>query len=410
MEKGNLKNRKKNKSEKEKKQPEDRKKTTTKKDDATNSISDEEDAEKTLSQVFFEHPLVVVAKWVLTPYFLYVAYMYLRLERPDLLTPLGIHLRPAVAISETRQVLIVGSMSSGTVQVASDLSAHFKLEIGHESSDSQSEFVRDGTVSWIHVLRYLEPPAKQTDATTAYLNLCERFTPKMGFHPAMYRPSTKCSQRVQWDKCWMRECLAIVRQEWGCALPTTENQCETPFATVLHQTRHPVRTIESLVVKFCQGDKLETGIVSPEFLKFASALFGRSHNFTNDSCVEAAAHYVLQYNHAMIEAQSNFLINGVYRVEETSPCDVAKMAGFLVNDKNKKPVYPPSAEKVAKVCSSQGDSPAHQAMTSTEHKRNEGIVKLDWVDFRGGYHGSERPAGDTSLETELKDLTQKLGY
>ena len=196
MDKGQVRQRK--KKDKGKAKSQSQPETKAKKDDPK---AEEEEDEKTLSQVFFEHPLVVVTPWVLTPYLLYLAYFYVRLQNPEILLPFGIQLRPALAINEVRQALIVGSMSSGTVQVANDLNAHFGLEIGHESSDSQSEFVRDGTVSWFHVIRYLEPPKENADAIDAYKNLCLGFTPLMGFHPAMYRRNAGCSQRVKWDAC-----------------------------------------------------------------------------------------------------------------------------------------------------------------------------------------------------------------
>lgn len=210
--------------------------------------------EKTAAQIFLEHPLIVALPWVIVLYLLYRSYYYFQLQRPDLLELLGIHLRPAVDIDQPRQVLILGSMSNGALQVQQGLTNHLQLEIGHETSDTQSEFVRDGTISWIRVLRYLEPPTTKEAQVKAMANLCASFTPQIGFHPSMYGPSKlNCSQRNTWDQCWSRECSKIVQQEWGCALTTTSHKCITPFAKVLHQVRHPLRIIESLVVQFCHG-------------------------------------------------------------------------------------------------------------------------------------------------------------
>jgi hypothetical protein len=363
--------------------------------------------EKTAKQIVLEHPLVVVLPWFILVYILYRSYYYFQLQRPDLLEPFGIHLRPAVDMEQPRQVLILGSMSSGTLQVQHELSAHLRLEIGHESSDTHNEFVRDGTVSWIHVMRYLEPPTTKEAQLSVMLNLCTSFAPHMGFHPAMYGPSKKlhhCSDRRVWDQCWSRECYKIVQKEWGCALKSTSHNCITPFAKVLHQIRHPLRTIESLVVKFCLGG-LE-GTVQPAFVKFSEALFP-GHNYTEDSCVEAAANYVLAYNQAIMEAQLDFLIDGVFAVETSTPCDIAKLAGLLEN--KEAAVYPPNAVRITKIC---GDntSQANALMKSDKNKVNKGLVSLAWEDLQGGKHGSKRSQGNTSLESQVRELAQKLGY
>ena len=79
-------------------------------------------------------------------------------------------LRPPVARDAPRPLLIVGSQSSGTVQMAKQL-RELGLEIGHETSDSQWDFTRDGTVSWLHGLRFL--PGTARNATSDHL--CRRF-------------------------------------------------------------------------------------------------------------------------------------------------------------------------------------------------------------------------------------------
>jgi hypothetical protein len=369
--------------------------------------------DKSPVQIFLEHPLIVVLPWFILLYLLYLGTFYYQLKRPDLLLPLGIHLRPAVDIHEPRQVLILGSMSSGTLQVQHELTKHLRLEIGHESSNTHSEFVRDGTISWIQVMRYLEPPTTKEAQMTAMTNLCASFTPSMGFHPAMYGPSKlKCSQRNTWDPCWSKECSKIVQQEWGCALKTTSHQCITPFAKVLHQVRHPLRTIESLVAKFCQGNNLE-GTVHPSFVKFLEALFpplpGHDYNYTDDSCVEAAAHYVLAFHQAIMSAQLEFLVDGIFAVETSTPCDIARLAGLLGNSSEAGVVYPPNAVRITRICSDT-TSHANSVMKSDKHKINKGLVSLTWEDLHGGKHGSKRSPGDASLEKEVRGLAQQLGY
>jgi hypothetical protein len=56
-------------------------------------------------------------------------------------------LRPAVRLTDERQVLILGSMGSGTQQVSEALRKLLKVEISHEFSNAESYFARDGTVS-----------------------------------------------------------------------------------------------------------------------------------------------------------------------------------------------------------------------------------------------------------------------
>ena len=208
--------------------------------------------EETMWQTLKGHPLVMVIPVVLVPYTLYLSFLYFQLQRPDIISAvtLGmIQLRPAISVTDERQMLIVGTMSSGTVQVASDLQETLKLEVGHETSDAEWSFVRDGTVSWFHGIRFLETSRDPKDMVLRWARLCTNYTKLMGFHPNMYK-SSECSSRVEWSKCWSKQCLNVLRTEWGCAESTS---CETPFRTTLLQLRHPLRTMESLVTKFCQG-------------------------------------------------------------------------------------------------------------------------------------------------------------
>lgn len=166
-----------------------------------------------------------------------------------------------------------------------------------------------------------------------------------------------------------------------------------------------MRTLESLVTKFCQGGL--NGTIHPSFVTYASTLFPE-HSYKDDSCIEATAHYLVEYNQVLLKAYSNGLIDEMYRIEETSPCDVAKMAGLFDKDTT---VYPPNYDMIAMLC--QGfdtSSAANQVMESTKHKVNEGQVSLTWEDLKGGMHGSQRKKGDTAVESSVRSLTKKLGY
>ena len=283
--------------------------------------------EETAWQTVKNHPLVMVLPIVLIPYALYLSYLYLQLQRPDIVetATFGLlpSLRPAVTSTEKRQVLIVGTMSSGTVQVAHDLSQQLQLEVGHEVVDATWNFCRDGTVSWFHGIRFLQP-LDTKDLVTKWSLLCgNNYTENMGFHPNMYTSS--CSSREKWSKCWSNACLEIFQQEWGCAWNQKDGCATPPFETTLLQVRNPMHTISSLVTKFCVGGM--NGTIHSSFLPFASALFP-FHNFTNDSCIEAMGTFVVEYNTALLKAKDAGLVTEMYRVEETSACQVAHLAGL----------------------------------------------------------------------------------
>ena len=372
-------------------------------------------------------PLFVITAVILMPYALYNGYLYLFLQHPELISFLCPTIRPAVKLHDARQLLIVGTISSGTSQVARDLKSNLGLEIGHENAEASWSFVRDGTVSWFHGIRFIPRPGMDVTVKISgktnnnaggeniflsqVKDLCRELQPQMGFHPFMFRDG-KCSLRQSWGDCWRDECEDIVKQEWGCGLRRKEDKklhqrrddCETPFHKVLHQERHPLRTIESLVVKFCIGGL--TGKVQPPFLVFANALFPQ-HNFSEMSCTEAAGYYVYEYNNAIVKARELGLVDDHFHVEEATPCQIAKAAGFFDSDS----VYSPSRDLVLKVCNSQSsDSVANQVMKSTENRYNTGLVSLRWDDLLGGKHGSRKKAGDEDLQKRIWRLTQNLGY
>jgi len=321
----------------------------------------------------------------MTPYLLYLLYLILHLQKPHIISKatLGlIKLRPAVKVTDPRQVLILGSISSGTTQIANDLSHKLKLEIGHENAETSWFFVRDGTVSWFHGIRYLPQPANFQGVVHDF---CRELHPSMGFHPFMYRNS-KCSIREKWDPCWRLECIGILRKEWGCGL---NNRCETPFRKVLHQVRHPLRTIESLVTKFCINGV--EGELQRPFLVFSNALFPQ-HNFSDMSCIEAAGYYVYEYNHAIINAN----IDATYHIDDVTPCQVAKLAGFMEEN------------HLYTICTDE-KSKGNQLVQSKTTRYNKGQLVLDWDDLIGGKHGSSRD-GDRDLLKRIKELALTLGY
>ena len=378
------------------------------------AMTEDSDApnDQTLWQTFTGHwslPFYGITIAVLLPYLLHNVYLHFRLQRPDLVakyTQGMIQLRPAVALEETRPVLIVGTISGATTQVAHDLQYLMDLEVCHENSETTRHFCRDGTVSWFHGIRFLPRASETIQHFSSLAHLCTNFTKSMGFHPRMYRDTSNCSVRTQWSKCWARECLTLLHHEWGCAWVKDTNDavatdanpntpCQTPFTTTLHQARHPLRTMESLMAKFCPKDApLDAG-----FAQMVQALFPQ-HNFANHSCLQATGYYVLEYHKAMQKAVKAGLIQQTYQVESTAPCQVASLAGFdgFGNDDA---VWHGSKERVKRECENPMDgSKGHQPMVSTEYKINYGQVSLSESSFDS----------DPALWKKLVTLTKELGY
>ena len=397
-------------------------------------------------EILKKHPLIRVGKFVFIPYLLYYGYYYIRLQHPEYMSKATgglINLRPAVYGTNTpRQVLIVATPGSGTVQMSTELRTKLSLEIGHESTDAAWDFTRDGSVSWFHGIRFLTQPkdanekvkgkciycvytkcllahlvfhsvSNSSNSHIYYLiaiaKICnvddiEKFAEHMGFHPAMYGPpQNKCSYRSKWNECWKSECYMTLLKEWGCAVT---DSCEIEFKHNLHQVRNPMHTLESLVMKYCIGGI--DGLVSEKFLTYASALFP-SHDFSEDSCIEATGTFMAMYLEAMLEARNRGDIDAFYLIEKSSACDVAEAAGLLSDDTT---VYAPNYKRISNLCDQDKKivSPAQQIVEKKLNKVNKDEVKLGWQDLRGGVHGSKRKDGDLTLEGKVKNLFNTFGY
>lgn len=382
-------------------------KEAKKKADSSDSDDAKKDGEETLSDTFFSHPLIVVLPYVLLPYLVYRSLYFFRLQHP---LP---GFRPAVAVSDERQLLVVGTMSVGTVQVATDLYKTLNIEVDHEAADASWYFVRDGTVSWFHGTRF----ASEKPQPQALAKFCTNMTLNMGFHPNMYRSTSPCeSTRSTWNSCWASECFKLLAREWSCASPPgsgdenefeewqkSSSSCETPFRRTLHQVRHPLQTVESLVTKFCVGGV--DGTVHEEFQNFMPVVVPSLEE--TDSCIEAAVKYVVSYTRSLMKARvEDGQIYGMYQVERTTPCEIARMAGFL---EESTAVYGPHVSRLQSVCADPS-SPANKRFLSEAHTINRGQLTLTWEDLLGGRHGSILPDGDTTWQKALHQLTLDLGY
>ena len=292
------------------------------------------------------------------PYAAWLLYMWLRLQS-------GL-LRGAVSATTPRAVLIVGTQSSGTTQMSRAL-ANVGLEVGHETSDCSWSFARDGTISWMHGMRFM--PGNATEANI--VGLCKAFRKNMGFHPAAFGPPRLgCSYRATWDACWRAECSIRVAREWGCA---RRGDCETPFSTSLLQLRHPARTMESLAAKFCVKAEDAPHF---DFVAVAAALWPekRLEAWRAAKCFDAVGWYAALYARDMLDARDAGEIDGVYRVEETEPCAVAAMAGLAGNTKTRRKCG------FGESASSQTNVPGGVETKSTAkgaNERNRGRVRVE---------------------------------
>ncbi|KAL7551078.1 hypothetical protein ACHAWF_015776 [Thalassiosira exigua] len=385
----------------------------------TNNVDD-----MTVWEVLTRHPLIRVGKFVAAPYLLYLGWFYFQLQHPEYLSKMTgglIQLRPAVYGTDTpRQVLIVATPGSGTVQVmtpdftpthqmTSTLRSQLSLEIGHETSDAAWAFTRDGTISWFHGIRFLQEPKESKDRLESFTKICNsdiETHSNMGFHPAMYGPpQNKCSYRSKWDDCWKRECFVSLFKEWGCGIA---KNCGIKFAKNVHQVRNPMNTLESLVVKYCVGGI--DGTVADPFLTYASALFP-SHDFSEDSCIEATGTFMVMYLEAMMKARLRGDIDSFYRIEDSSACDVAKAAGLLSDNEFELStvVYEPNNLRINSICNNY-NATARKAVEQKLNKVNKNQVQLGWKDLWGGMHGSKRKDGDRALEGRVKNMFAAFKY
>lgn len=338
--------------------------------------------------------IALITAGLFLPYGAWISYLYLHLQS-------GL-LRPAVAVDDPRQLLIVGTQSAGTTDIARQLQ-ELGLEVEHESSDATWMFARDGTVSWMHALRFLPGNAAQAQQ----VGLCGTMRKNMGFHPAMFRtPTRPCSYRKQWDSCWAAECRDIVRREWGCALRTSdeahERSCETPFARALLQVRHPLRVVESLSVKFCPSLESSPHAYAQIFL----TVLWPDIDWQPLGCAKTFGWLWTLYNEAMLRAHAAGAIDAWFRIEDVrDPCTIALKAGLLHANTSVNVAHAHAAavrhcaadgSRLARPASNAGDAPNER-----RNRRNQGQVSLRFADVVGE---------DEELAGRMQALAETLGY
>ena len=467
---------------------------------------------ETLSQVFWKHPLIRVIPYVLLPYVIYHTMYYVSLQSPNIVTTLTLgiwKLRPIVhPTNDMKQVLILGSEINENKHLANGLahrSTLLNLEIGLETTNTFSYFCRDGTISWFHVMRYIKKrPWNMIELNTAaaatsdnqngnvidnpdeakkqklqeiqynaWKELCiDRTEGLVGlFHPK-HQIQSQCSSkswipsfgRDEWSHCYARECLKIVNNMWGCAWKELEEEdgdhedtgdestkgCLPQFTKVLHQVRHPLRTIEKLNATFCGGnndDDASREKYRTSFISLISSWFpfeeGRTEgklqlrDYSALSCLDTMGVYVVEFHTTLLHAYDDGLVHGRFQIETTSPCEVVNMGGFL----NPTTVlYEPNLQKVSKQClldyeyyggddlDSSSSEQLHQQSSSSKKEKelsssrpqsksrfteikaqNEGDKKKGKEDY-----GKKLTLDDfqhnPKLMKQLQDLIVKLGY
>ena len=246
--------------------------------------------------------------------------------------------RAALPLGAERQLLIVGTMGSGTTQMSHDLSS-LGLEFAHESSDSREARCRDGTVSWAHGLQYLalEPTDVRPDTVG---RLCSK--PRFAVWSSSFYDGSRghdggraCLRAPghYWDECWEDECRRVASQELGCALNRSSKQrCTSPFAHTLLQVRHPLKTIGTLVAAFCNGsDTADAARESTQLDTIDALLPPPSASVAplveasgGGQCSLRFGWYWVQYIKMVMPHVEQW-----YRIEDTPACKVLMLGGVF---------------------------------------------------------------------------------
>ena len=291
--------------------------------------------------------------------------------------------------------------------MSTELRKKLSLEIGYGHSDAAWRFSRDGTISWIHGIRFLSQPEDTRGKIESVMKICNSGIAshtEMGFHPSAFGPpKNRCSYLVKWNACWKKECYLTLLKEWGCGLSNTCS--EVKFASTVLQVRNPMTMLEGLVKEYCIIEEGVDGTVS-SFLVYASAMFP-SHDFYADSCIEAIGTFLVMYLESLLEAKQKGYIDALLQIEQSSVCDVAKQAGLLSENTT---VYRPNHVRISNLCTKDNTNSPAQQIVAMNIRTDDNTLTLGWEDIRGGMHGSKRKEGDGELELRMKNLFIALDY
>jgi len=334
--------------------------------------------------------LVIVVFGVLTPWAIYNAYLWLNLRS-------GLF-RPVVSLNDPRAWLIVGTQSSGTTQTYENL-VKLGIEVFHESSDAQESFSRDGTVSWVHGIRYFKHTKVNLD------KLCD--SPKVRIlHSTQFEASAKCSYRELWNDCWAEHCREVFTKQYGC-YPNCEHPPE--FGSVMLQVRDPLRTAASLIVKYCTD--VDDGSL-PHPMKLAvleSFMPDIKWAEMQGGCKEVFGTYWVEYNRRILESLKNDPRFSWFQIESTAPCEIARRAGFLEPDElaqSDSLVHRGSRLRARRACEVADSSESPLIFLQEERtsfgsaNRGNRVLELTWEDF------DPMP----ELKTRMQELARHFDY
>ncbi|CAM9253070.1 unnamed protein product, partial [Laminaria digitata] len=315
-----------------------------------------------------------------------------------------------------KQILVVGTVGSGTAQMSKTL-VELGVEVGHEASDSERDFCRDGTISWAHGIRFL--------SGTPNLSLLCSSSLHHSYSSSMFQAPSACSflERLWDSNCRAQDCYSVTIREYGCALRAKGGErveggerggrnvegCATPFRHSLLQVRHPLRTVAYLVYKSAASKEAAGRDCSngQQRLTAVRALFPdkvvRSQLRDNGpafedfewakvsaSCLEIWGWYWVVYNRAMLQG-----VDGWYRVEDTTPSKVASLAGFSSTSINQALSVAEAAEEKR-----QREGKANQP--------REGYTEENIGGFEVTWEGIATCSRE--LLQEMSDLALELGY
>ena len=166
--------------------------------------------------------------------------------------------------------------------------------------------------------------------------------------------------------------------------------------------RHPLRVVESLVVKFCRAlDEPPHQFAT----KFFAALWPAAIAWDGLGCARTFGWFWTLYNEAMLAAHEAGSIASWYRVEDLhDPCELAKTAGFLDVSTAVNREYAHAAATAA--CAPDGRSREPAPSTAgRRNTRNKGQVSLTLSDL-----AAAAGEDDDGLAARLTAAAVALGY
>lgn len=369
---------------------------------------DNKEKEETILKTFLNHPFGVVFILFVAVYLVNNVGTFLVLKHPEVFTFFSsrmVFLRPPVRQQDPRQFMMLGCMGSGTDKVAEKMAEILGMEIGLETVDAESSFVRDGTVSSFYGIRYAPLPDEKIYYATVLKEMCVTRSKdaQNAFRIRNYRLLSNCSYFMKWSKCHATECLNTLSDEWSCAWKKSKAKKSCPSfpatARVLHLLRHPVRNIQDLMSKKCPRNATNP---HPSFRQMALPWLNQESS--NTSCLGQVAWYVVNYNQYLLNAKDLGHIDYLVKYEETSLCDIANVAGFRSSDTV---IYDPNKEKIDEICGDDmpSNSTAKQKLSDIGEKLalgRDNSPNFGWTDIRS--------AGGKALENSLRKLCKQTGY